>query len=108
MGRDTPGGSDEGGFDELVEFWFRRAFSSSTSDSSEEILKSAARRSVSSSAMRWSRGSAVTPRVDHTRRECANPTGVHPLRELIQAGVIPSEADYLRYETTKRLVTKLR
>ena len=30
------------------------------------------------------------------------------LRELIQAGVIPSEADYLRYETTKRLVTKLR
>jgi hypothetical protein len=68
--RSTPGGSDDGGFDEWLEFCRNRATSASSSAirfSAIPSLANAAASSCVSSAMRWSRGSFsnVTQAADH-------------------------------------------
>ena len=70
--RRAPGGSDDGGFDELLEFCRNPATSAArtaTRFSAISSLANAAARSCVSSTLRWSRGSVsdVTQRVDHER-----------------------------------------
>ena len=70
--RPAPGGSDDGGFDELLEFCRNPATSAArtaTRFSAISSLANAAARSCVNSTLRWSRGSVsdVTQRVDHER-----------------------------------------
>jgi len=73
--RDTPGGSEDGGFDELVEFWFNCTVSRATCASSTVIRSSAHASFASRSAMRaTSAGSRwATPWVDHAAAHLSIP-----------------------------------